>query len=109
MFYCSFVESVLTFCLVCWFGTLSVMIRGKLNRIVNTGSKVVGVRQTGLNQLYESRAKRKGIAIMSDLCHILTQYYNMLPSGRRLRAFSAKKAETLCNFIPMSIKFINET
>ena len=58
--------------------------RGNLNSIVNRGSKVVGVRQTGLNQLYETRAKRKGTEIMSDLCHILSQYYNILPSARRL-------------------------
>ncbi len=67
------------------------------------------VKQTGLNQLYESRAKRKGIEIMSDLCQILTQYYNMLLLGRRFKAFSAKKATTLSNVIPMSIKFINKT
>ena len=61
MFYCSFMESVLTYCLVCWFGTLSVTNRGKLDSIVNRRSQVVGVGQTGLNQLYESRAKRKGL------------------------------------------------
>ena len=38
-------------CLVWWFGTLSLKNRGKLNSIVNSGSKVVAVRQTGLNQL----------------------------------------------------------
>ena len=43
MFYCSFIESVLTFCLVCWFGTLSVKNRGKFNGIVNRGINVVGV------------------------------------------------------------------
>ena len=44
MFYCSFIETVLTSCLVCWFGTLSVKNRGKLDSIVNRGTKVVGVR-----------------------------------------------------------------
>ena len=29
----------------------------------------------------------------ADLCHILPQYYNMLQSGRRPRAFTAKKAD----------------
>ena len=49
-----------------------------MDSIVNRESKGVGVRQAGLNQLYESRAKRKGIEMMSDL----SQYYNVLPSGR---------------------------
>ena len=56
MFYSSFFESVLTFCLLSWLGTLSVKNRGKLNSIVNKGSNVVGVRHIGLNKLYESRA-----------------------------------------------------
>ena len=72
MFYCSFIESLLTSCLVCWFGTFSVKNRDKLDSIVNRGSQVVGVRQTGLNRLYESRAKRKGLEIMTDLCHIVS-------------------------------------
>ena len=54
--------------------------RGNLDSIVNRGSKVVGVSQTGLNHLYEMRVKRKGIEIMSDLCHSLSKYYNMLQS-----------------------------
>jgi len=38
-----------------------------------------------------------------DLCHILSQYHDTLPSDRRLRAFSANKAKTLNSFVPMSI------
>ena len=45
MFYCSFIESVLTPCLVCLFGILSVTNRGKLNSIVNRRRTVVGMRQ----------------------------------------------------------------
>ena len=72
----------------------SVKNRGRLNSIVNRGSKVVGVGQTRLSELYEKRAMRKGLQIMSDLCHILSKYYDTLPSGRKLRAFTAKKAKT---------------
>ena len=83
--------------------------RGRLNSIVNKESKVVGVRQTGLSELYEKRATRKGLQIMSDLCHIFSQYYETLRSGWRLRAFSAKKAKTLNSFVTMSIKIINKS
>ena len=90
MFYCSFSESVLTYCIVCWFGTLREKNRSKLNSIVNRGSKVVGVKQAGLN---ETRVKRKGLEMMSDLCHILSQYYNMHQAS----------------VIPVSVKFVNKT
>ena len=109
MFYRSFIESVLTSSFVCWFGTLSVKNRGRLNSVVNRGSKVVGVRQAGLSELYEKRVTRKGLQIMSDLCHIISQYYETLPSDRRLRAFTAKKAKTMNSFVPMSIKIINKS
>ena len=59
MFYCSFMASALTSSLVCWFGTLSVTNRGKLDSIVNRGSKLVGVRQDGLNQRRERVWKYK--------------------------------------------------
>ena len=94
-------------CLVCWFGTLSVKNRDKLNSIVNRGNKVVGVRQTGLNQPDES--KRKGVEIMNDLCQILSEYYIILPPGKRRWAFGAKKAKAFSSFIYMSITFINKT
>ena len=109
MFYRSFIESVLTSYFVCWFGTVSVKNRGRLNSIVNRGSKVVGVRQTGLSELYKKRTMRKGLQIMSDVCHILSQYYDTLPSSRRLRAFIAKKAKTLNSFVPMPTKIINKS
>ena len=32
---------------------------------------------------------------MIDLCHILSQYFDMLPSCRRLRIFREKQAKTL--------------
>ena len=93
MFYCGFIQSILSSCLVCWFGSLSVKNKGKFNSIINRGSTIVGVRQTGRNQLYETRAKRKDIEITSDLSHILFQYHNMLPLGSRLRVVRAKSAK----------------
>ena len=109
MFYRSFTESVLTSSFVCWFGIFSAKNRGRLNSIVNRGSKIVGVRQTGLSELYEKRAMRKGLKIMRNLCHIFSQYYETLPSGRRQRAFTTKKAKTLNSFVPMSLKIINKS
>jgi len=108
IFYRSFIESVLTFSFLCWFGTLSVTNKSKLNRIVNRGSKVVCERQAGVNELYEGRLVKKGFQIMNDSGHTLSQYYQRLPSGRRLRAFSAKKVKTLNSFVPMSIRLINK-
>ena len=44
-FYRAFLESVLTFGFICWFGSINVHNRDILNRIVKVGSKIVGQRQ----------------------------------------------------------------
>ena len=99
MLYCSLIESVLTSCLVWWFGTLSMKNRSKLNCITDRGSKVVGVRQTGLSQPHETRAKRtlKGLTNpewqVSQPVTIL--WHACTTSGRRLTALTAKKAKLL--------------
>jgi len=54
-FYRCFIESVLTFGFVCWFGGLSVKNVNVLNRVVKICGKVVGERQKGLSELYEAR------------------------------------------------------
>ena len=37
---------------------------------------------------------RKGLQIMSDVCHILSQYYDTLPSDRRRgKSFHCKEGE----------------
>ena len=59
----------------------------------------MGVRQTGLNQAYESRATRKSIETMSDLCHILSQYCNN--ATIRPKDFRATEANIFNSLIPM--------
>ena len=58
-FYRCFIESVLTFSFLCWYGNLAVKSKNVLNRVVNVCGKVVGVRQESLNELYEWRVKKE--------------------------------------------------
>ena len=85
MFYRAYIESVLTFSFLGWFGSLSVKNKTVLARVVNVCSKIVGERQASLNELYESRAVRKGRKIEGDSAQILARHYELLPSGRRYR------------------------
>ena len=50
--YRSLVESVLSFNIVTWYGNLSAKNRARLARVVNTASKITGVEQTQLCDLY---------------------------------------------------------
>ena len=74
---------------------------------MNICSKVVGVKQVGMQELYERRAlKKKARQILHDESHVLAQRYELLPSGHRLRNCKVK-ARAQKSFIPCSIKLLN--
>ena len=108
MFYRCFVESVLTFSFMCWYGGLSVRNKSRLQKIVNVCGKIVGEKQESLCQLYESRVVRKAEMIGSDSSHVLAQCYEFLPSGRRLRVPKCRLVRTKSSFIPKSIQLRNK-
>lgn len=49
LFYQSFIKSVLSFCMVAWYGGLPLTSKGRLSRLVNVAAKVVGVHLTQQN------------------------------------------------------------
>ena len=75
LFFNAFIQSALTSSFLCWFGNLAVKNRTKLNSIVNRCSKVVGVRQEGMNEVYERRVRKKARAIMNEDSHPLAVHY----------------------------------
>ena len=91
---------------MCWYGSLCVRSKCVLSDVVNVCSKVVGVKQVGMQELYERRALKKARQILNDESHVLAQCYILLPSGRRFRNFKVKiRAQK--SFIPCSIKLLN--
>ncbi len=54
MYYKSYIESVLCFSICCWYGNVNVKHRNSLNGIVNQGSKIIGIKQTGLSYSIDS-------------------------------------------------------
>ena len=105
--YRAYVESVLTFSFVCWFGSVTVKDRNRLNGVVNECSNIVGSRQISLADLYSSRVKSRALKIKSDPSHVLADCYEILPSGRRLRATECRTTRFQKTFIPASITFLN--
>ena len=106
-FYKCFIESVLTFSFICWYGSLSVKIKNVLDKVVNVFSKIIGVKQKSRNALYERRAIRKAQALTADKSHGLSKYFELLPSGRRYRTPSCRTLRTKNSFIPHSIFLLN--
>ncbi len=81
MFYQTFIESILTFSFICWFGGLSVKDKNSLFSIVKVCSKIIGVQQRDLNSLWERQVVQKAKGIVSQHSHILSSEFTKMPSG----------------------------
>lgn len=108
MFYTCFIEAVLSFSIVCWYGNLNVKNRRKLTSIVTMCSKIVGTDLRTISQIYECRTIRKGQVVLSDATHPLGAEFQLLPSGRRFRLPLCKSNRYRNSFIPAAIKFLND-
>jgi len=108
LFYHSSVESMLLFCCVAWYFSLSVTNKNRLSKIVNLASKVAGHKLDSMAITCERRVLKKGIAINKDTSHPLYRAYELLPSGRRFRLpyFQTNRASK--SFIPTSITLMNK-
>ena len=109
MFYCSFIESVISFSIICWYGNLNVTDKNNLKRIVTTASKIAGVKFNSLDLVFQRQMLKKAKAIRADISHPLNFEYKMLPSGVRLETPSAKTNRHKFSFVPSSIQALNAT
>ena len=106
--YRSFVESILTFSFICWFGSLNLKNSKNLDRIVKQCSKIVGQQMNNLSDLYRKRVVSKAMKIHKDPSHCMNSVLEPLPSNRRFRAIKCKSNRFSKSFFPTAIRFINE-
>ncbi len=107
MFYRSYIESLLSFSLLCWFNYLNVKNKNCLERIVNQGSKITGSKQMTMAQLYHRQVLGKAQSILLDDFHPMYQEFNLLPSGIRYRTPISQTNRFRHSFIPSAVKFLN--
>lgn len=60
LFYKSFIESILTFCIVSWYSNLTVPNKKGMQGIVKVASKIIGTQQPSLADIYEGPEKGSG-------------------------------------------------
>ena len=107
-FYRCFLESVLTFGFLAWYGGLSVKNRNVLERVVRVSGKVIGKKQMSLSELYEKRASVKALGIVKDKSHVLAQYFEVLPSGTRFRSLRFSSNRFGRTFVNNAISILNK-
>lgn len=107
LFYRSFIESVLSFCLVSFYENLSVQNKTRLNRAVVEASRVIGQQQMSLTDIYTKQVLNKARSILSLPDHPLRMEFNLLPSGRRYQLPRARTNRFKFSFVPTALKLFN--
>ena len=104
--YLSYIESLLTFSFVCWFGALSVKDKNSLGSVVKVCSKITGVKLIDLNSLWKRRVLQKAVSIINSE-HALSNEFTLMTSGRRYLPPHRKTNRYSSSFIPSAIQLLN--
>ena len=107
-FYSCFIESVLSFACISWYGSLNMQNRNKLQGVINLCSKVIRTPLNGLPALYRARSLKKARAIVGDPSHPLFPQFPMLRSGRRYRSRRWNYKRLADSFVNKAIGFLND-
>lgn len=83
LFYHAFIESILSFSLVSWFGNLCLKNKNLLFQVVKWSSKAIGETQLHPELLYTRQLQRLAMAILEDNSQPLHTAFQLLTSGRR--------------------------
>ena len=70
-------------------------------------SKIIGVEQKQLCDLYHLSVCRMSLLILHDKTHLLNFCFQHLPSGRQLNMPLAKKNVYKKSFIPTAVSVLN--
>ena len=107
-YYSCHIESVLTYGLATWYRLCGLREKKKLDKVVNVGSKLCGMKCESVACLYEKRVRKKARKIVKDNDHILNEYFKNLPSGRRYQVMKVKKKRAKNTFISQAILLLNK-
>ena len=109
LFYKSFIESILTFCIIAWYGNLTLTTKNRLGSLVRVASKISGASQAQLKDIYSKLVLRKADSILGGLGfdHPLRPQFELLPSGRRLRELDWNTKRFKVSFVPEAISNLN--
>ncbi len=109
LFYRSFVESVVTFSLICWYGSITVKQKTPFQGQFKVSNCITGSKQKGLEKLYQKQMLRRVKSILSNSSHPLQAEFQMLPSGSRFKLPKLRTNRYKHSFVPAAILLLNST
>ena len=109
MFHTAFIESVLTFCIVCWFGNATESQKKTIRKTIATASKLLGNTLPSIEHIYKDRLVKKADNIVCDYTHPLASHFKLLLSGRRFCLPLMTKNRSKFSFLPQAMKALNQS
>ena len=107
-FYRAAVESVLTFSITVWYGGADVKQKMRLDRLVNSASRIVGDELPSLSSIYADRLNTRARKIMQDPAHPAHHLFQLMPSGKRYRSIKGKKRRFRDSFFPRAVTALSK-
>jgi hypothetical protein len=107
LFYKSVVESIITFCILVYYGNSRKRDIHKLSRIVKQAAKLTKTPCMSLDELFVKYCTAKVKLIRNDVSHPLNMFYTTLRSGVRLTSQKSRTNRYMCSFVPASIRAHN--
>lgn len=104
-FYRGMIESVLFYFLMSWFEGCSAQEKKQLNRVVKTGSKIIGVHLIFLGELYEKCCSSRAMTIIKDVTHPSDKTFSIINSNKRYWRVSCWTSWMLNSFISQAVRF----
>lgn len=86
LFYRCFIESILSYCIIGWFGNLKMSNENRLGSLVKTVTKISRRSQTNLSDINNWRVVKSANPTLNCPNHPLHWEFELLPSGCRFRA-----------------------
>ena len=107
MFYSCFIESILTFSFIAWYGATTLKAKSRLQGVVKVCSKVSGCTLSCLSELFKIRVVKKARQVLAEPDHPLGGQFVLLPSGRRYRLQRCRTNRLKNSFVPSAIMLLN--
>ncbi len=107
LFYRTFIESILSFSLVSWFGNLTLKDKNSLNQVIKWAGRLIGEPQLTMSALYDTQLQRKASCILEDCSHPLHGEFQLLPSGCRYVLPRSRTKGYRSSFVPTAIAMLN--
>jgi hypothetical protein len=77
------IESILTGCIIAWYGKCTVLDRKALQRVLRTAQYFTGAELPAIQDLYIRRCQRKAREVAKDKIHPNNRLFTLLPSPKR--------------------------